>query len=741
MKLKEISGNFKDTILPGVLNSYSVVFFLQNKLMAIILLISTFINFYAGISGLYAVVVALIIGNTMHLDKMTLRSGIYTFNTLLTGIGMGTYFDFSIVFFSLLTLAAIVSLFFSVALSGFFYQYKLPVLSIPFVITMWFILLPATQFQNLGLTQRNIFWINELYTSGGYAALKIYQWVEAFPLPKSIDLYLRALSSIIFQNNLLSGVLIALGLLMSSRIFFSLSIIGFTSAYFFAMYTGSEALSLTYYNIGANYMMVALAVGGFFIIPSKHSYLWTILLVPITSLILVSFTRLFGFLYLPVYSLPFSVVVIIFIYFLQMRTRPNGLVFTPIQYYSPESNLYMYKNNRSRLSGLLYYQLQLPFLGEWYVSQGYDGAYTHLNEWGKALDFKIKDENDKTFRSNGAICEDYYCYGKPVLAAGDGVVEFVNCSLPDNEPGTVDTLNNWGNTIIIRHLNGLYTQISHLKKDSAKFKVGDIVKAGDIVASCGNSGRSPEPHIHFQVQFSNIVGAKTAEYPLSSFFNHIENKNKLRLFAIPSENSVISNTTYNALLQKSFDILPDVNLIFSYQNKMGEDILEQWESFTDANNYKYLYCSKTNSYAYYTVNKQMFNFTAFYGNKKSLLYYFYLLAYKVALFDTEENTIKDTFPLHEIINNKFQTTLHDFVAPFADLIKAEYSAIQNKTENYLNEDNITIEADIQINNLGKYKAFGSGKIFITKEKGIAGFEFLIENEKLQVTCLKNHCFQ
>jgi urea transporter len=88
---------------------------------------------------------------------------------------MGTYFDFSIVFFSLLTLAAIVSLFFSVALSGFFYQYKLPVLSIPFVITMWFILLPATQFQNLGLTQRNIFWITQNIPVGGSIPVtKIY---------------------------------------------------------------------------------------------------------------------------------------------------------------------------------------------------------------------------------------------------------------------------------------------------------------------------------------------------------------------------------------------------------------------------------------------------------------------------------------------------------------------------------------------------------------------------------------
>ena len=57
-----------------------------------------------------------------------------------------------------------------------------------------------------------------------------------------------------------------------------------------------------------------------------------------------------------------------------------------------------------------------------------------------------------------------FAYNKPVLAPADGVVEEVIDNIEDNEIGKLNTTNNWGNSIIIRHLPGLYTQLSHLRK-------------------------------------------------------------------------------------------------------------------------------------------------------------------------------------------------------------------------------------------------------------------------------------
>ena len=56
-----------------------------------------------------------------------------------------------------------------------------------------------------------------------------------------------------------------------------------------------------------------------------------------------------------------------------------------------------------------------------------------------------------------------------------------------------------GNYLIIKASYGEYCTICHIKKNSFKVKIGDIVKRGDIIARVGNSGRTKGAHIHMQV--------------------------------------------------------------------------------------------------------------------------------------------------------------------------------------------------------------------------------------------------
>ncbi len=698
---RQYINTFRNTILPATLNSYSAIFFFNNKILASVILLVTFFNFFAGLSGLIAVLVTVLLANSMGMDKIQLKNGIYSFNALLTGLGMGTFFDPGYVFFSLLLLAALLTLLLSVTLSGWLGKNGLPFLSIPFVLAFWFIVLPSSQFENLGLTQRNIFWINEVYAIGGNSMLSFFQTIDTLPIHKMLDIYLRSMSSIFFQSNLVAGIVISLVLLLSSRIAFSLSILGFLSAYLFAQFSGSEAASITYYNIGANYIMVAIALGGFFIIPSGYSYLWSVLLVPLTSLVLLFMSKLFGFIQLPVFSLPFSFVVILFVYFLKLRINPSKLKLTPIQYYSPEINLYTFNNNKDRLAHFLYFPFYLPFWGEWTVTQGHDGNHTHKGDWGKAFDFMIKDDNLKTYTSNGLLCENYYCYNKPVLAPADGIVEEIIDNVDDNEIGKVNTLNNWGNTIIIRHLTGLYSQISHLKKGSFKVAKGDFVKCGDLLAACGNSGRSPEPHLHFQVQTTPMLGAKTIYYPVAYYHRKGKTQLELQQFSAPSEGDVVSGITVNSQLKTAFDIMPGSSLSYLYTDVNGLEITEQWETYTDAYNNKYLYSKENESFAYYVNDGSMFYFTAFYGDKKSLLYYFYLSAYKVFLANAGAVTIKDAMPLNTIRNKKMRIWLHDFVAPFYTYIKSEYSVKVAAADKVFGPDTLSINSGIDITIWGK----------------------------------------
>lgn len=732
MKYSQFKTIFLKDYLPSVLHSYSIIFFVNNKILAITLMVVTFLNIYAGLSGLLAVLLAVLLGFYMGFDKTLLRNGVYSFNALLTGIGIGTFFEYGTVFFTLLALATLLTLILSVAMGGWLFKYGLPFLSIPFVITFWLAVLPASMYENLGLTQRNIFWINEMYSMGGHPLLKLFQNIESTELNQLLDIYLRSLSSIFFQDNLIAGTLIALALLFSSRIMFSLSIIGYLSAYLFARFSGSEAASITYYNIGANYMMVAFAIGGFFNIPSKTSYLWTVLLIPLTSIILLFSIKLFSYIQLPVFSLPFAIITILFVYFLRQRTGNKGPVLTSIQQYSPEINLYTYENNKDRLQRFMYFPLQLPFWGEWTITQGHDGEYTHIDDWGKAYDFMILDSNGKSYKSDGYELNNYYCYGKPVLAPGDGIIELVINNIEDNKVGEVNTIDNWGNSVIIRHINGIYTQISHLKKNSVKVSKGETVKQGDIIAFCGNSGRSPYPHLHFQVQSSANLGSKTLDYPFSYYYKIEQEKEILQQFNKPLEMEKVSGINQNKFLFNALNFIPDTGLKFEYSMNKGNKITEHWDVYTDALNYKYLHSRETGAVAYFTCDNLMFYFTNFYGNKDSLLYHFYLSSYKVFLA-LENKAIEDRMPVYMLKNGKLMAALNDFVAPFKSFYKAGFRQETIKQDSDFDTTTIEYKSQNMVNYFSSKKEI-SHSIIKVNRKGLEKFIFESAHTKIEAIC-------
>lgn len=77
--------------------------------------------------------------------------------------------------------------------------------------------------------------------------------------------------------------------------------------------------------------------------------------------------------------------------------------------------------------------------------------------------------------------------GDPIHAAFDGKVRIVA-----RQRG-------YGNVVVIRHNNGLETVYGHLSKHLCQ--VDQVVKAGDIIALGGNTGRSTGPHLHFETRF------------------------------------------------------------------------------------------------------------------------------------------------------------------------------------------------------------------------------------------------
>jgi urea transporter len=651
--VKQISAFIK-----SIINSYSVLFFSQNRVLGIILLLVSFFNTTSGFAGLACVIFSLLVCRLLKFYGDDAAIGIYSFNSLLLGIAFGAFYQVNALFVLWLLVACSLVIVASIMISQRLGKLGLPMLSLPFILVFWLVLMASNSIFSMGLLQKNSYLLEEIYTGpGNLAGIDGYL---AVALPQMMSLFFRSLSAVLFQHNIVTGIFISIGMLVHSRIAFSLLIISFIAAIGLNSITHTYPEGISYYHLGANYMMAAVAIGSFFTIPSARSYLLAIISIPLGFLIINGLTGFMSVHALPVFSLPFCIVNIGLLYFLMLRTSAGKLRVTIVQHYSPERNLYQFLNQQERLKDLEYFKISLPFMGFWTVSQGYDGAITHKNDWAQALDFVISDDEQNTYQFPGTLPEHFYCFNKPVLACGDGVVEVVVNNIEDNAIGKENLKDNWGNTVVIRHAAGLYSKVSHLKKNSVKVKVGDLVKQGDLLGFCGNSGRSPEPHLHFQLQATPYIGSKTLRYPLAYYINRNNNKNDFKSYTVPTEGDLVGNPEINSSLKKAFDLQPG----YRANLKTDDGSTEQWEVFKDVLGQAYIYSKTTGAAAYFINNGTLFYFTSFYGDRKSLLYHFYIAAYKVIFTDDDTLTISDVFPLY-MSQNKVLLWLQDMVAPFS----------------------------------------------------------------------------
>jgi murein DD-endopeptidase MepM/ murein hydrolase activator NlpD len=562
------------------------------------------------------------------------------------------------------------------------------------LIVIWSVTISTREFQELGLSAEGIYTANEIYKIGGSNLVKLYYWFSNIQIPQSINVYFLSLGAIFFQYNLLAGIIISIGLLMYSRIAFSLSIIGFFFAYIFYIIIGADISTLSYSYIGFNFILTAIALGGFFLIPSSLSYLWVVVLLPIIVIITFSANFIFDFYQLSILSLPFNIVVIIFLYVLKLRTTFNKhLAEVLVQYNSPEKNLYYFKNSKERFKELQYMSLSLPFWGEWNISQGHNGDYTHKGEWKHAWDFIIRGVGGRQYKNSGNNVSDYHCYDKAVLAPADGVVQEIIDGVEDNEIGDINTNQNWGNSIVIRHTNYLYTKLSHLKKGSFKVFVGSSVKKGDILASCGSSGHSPYPHLHFQVQTTPYVGSKTLEYPISHYITKSGKEIKFNSYKIPKEEEVVSNVETNEILKESMHFIPGQKIGFEVKTSKSQQYRTLWEVKIDAYNNTYIHCLKTNSFAYFYNDGDLHYFRDFIGDKESLLYYFFLAFFKIPMVFFINLKTKDNVPVNKVFKKKI-LFFQDFVAPFTMFLKSEYKMRFVGIDDELSPTSIDIKSEI-----------------------------------------------
>ena len=534
--------------------SYAAILFLNNSVAGLVIAAITFLHPNIGAAGLLAAFVALAIAK---LWKFPDYAGhVQIFNSLLVGLSLGAFYQLNIYVIGIIVLGAVLTTFIATVFADWMWRIdRLPIMSLPFVIVAGF----------MALVARNYTALNDYL---GFAQADYTLFTPA------IDAFFSSLGAMFFIPQPIAGLLLFVLLVLQSRYLGLLAILGYVTGHALLTTLLFEPHSGFIIWTSFNFILTAIALGGIFIIPSIVGLLFAMVGVLLSALVVVAIKDLILVQGLPVMAISFVVTTLTMLIAMKKRV---GLM---KPYLAPEPGLPEVNFEKARLAKYRYGEINsvpllAPMFGSWTIYQGFNGKHTHKAPWQHALDFIITHQ-EKSFANNGVNLEDYYCYGAPVLSPVYGDVVRTYDRLVDNKPGEVDTKNNWGNFLLIRLDSGLHLLLAHLQQGSIKVKEKDRVAPGKVLAACGNSGRSPQPHLHMQVQNNAQLDSPTFPYHLCSVMLRKTDGNlEYQVVSLPEEGEIIEPTTPDDLLANLLHLPVGRQLKYQFSCKHSPTVSER----------------------------------------------------------------------------------------------------------------------------------------------------------------------
>lgn len=292
--------SFIDTILRGV----GQVMLQNNSFAGLIFLIGIFYNSALfGLAVLIGTFASTATAILLAVDRTQIRQGLFGFNGALVAIALLYFLEPNLLTWGYVVIACSFSTIFMAALLNLFNTWKLPTLTAPFILTTLCFVLACARFGRLHST-------NLLPTAGLPQAASVEGIVTATTV---IEGLFNGIAQVFFQANVITGVIFAIGLLVSSRLAFVTALVGSLTGVLVAWGMGAAEPAIRSGAFGFNSVLTAIAIGSVFFILDTVSAIYGLLAVITTAIAFAAISAALQPIGMPAMTAPFVIVVWLFV--------------------------------------------------------------------------------------------------------------------------------------------------------------------------------------------------------------------------------------------------------------------------------------------------------------------------------------------------------------------------------------------------------------------------------------------
>jgi urea transporter len=260
-----------DTLLRGI----GQVMFQNNPLTGLLFLVGIFVNsFKFGGAGLLGLAASTLAAHLLGVDRALIRAGLFGFNGILVGIALAFFLEFDGLLAVYIVLGAAVSTIVMMALINLLTPWDMPALTAPFVLTAWLLLFAVYQFDFLSPTELIAPLAPDPATVVQTELRELATGAGGLTVANLAHGFFRGVGEVMFQDNLVTGVIFLLAILVNSRISAAFAAAGSAVALLTALALGSDGVAIYHGLYGFNAVLCAIALGGLFFVLTTWLFLW-----------------------------------------------------------------------------------------------------------------------------------------------------------------------------------------------------------------------------------------------------------------------------------------------------------------------------------------------------------------------------------------------------------------------------------------------------------------------------------